>query len=884
MEEREDTIYLVSKINELFATTEITQYFTNGLDNAIELSIRFPIKEEINITKFTITIDDKIYISKVIQKEKAEEKYTDTIASGNIGIISKFEDDDMNFYTVNIGNINPKQNVKLNSVFMQMIGAQDMSYEFAIMEKYPIFNYEGLNESKPNNKIIKANFIIETQSKITRLIAPFYDDEAKKYSTYEVKFNDDYKKAEIVYVKNPINNDNNNSENKDRHILSSFSLLFRTEKMNNPMLYYQYNPEFKETSYAINYIYSSKSIKEIPIPDIPDQDNKISYYSKYQENKVDDSLGLFIFLVDQSGSMSGQSMELVKETLLEVFKSLKSGSYFQLIGFGSSYKKYNEEPIQCKPENINTLINIVKELRADMGGTNISGPLEEIYKSDKYSNINLSKNIFLLTDGQVNDIERCIDLITINSNKFKLHAFGIGNYFDRTLIERSGKLGKGSSSFVENVSQIKDVVLEILNKYLRPYLYNINFDFINYQNNQKNNIICCTPVNDFTYQDEIMNYSFILDEKNKLDIDNLNDTINVEITGKENNNNIKEIIKFEKNKNIIKLKDGDEMIKMIVGKAIKNNKELIKDTKKEIEFATKYQILSKNTALFCEIENNQKVETELTNIKLNDKQELNNNNTQINDLKPRRHRRSNHEYSGRNFICECGKAFLSYPALYNHKKTKHPESFPDYLKRGRGRARKLPPKAKNDFETNKYDTFFNKDGRSPINEEEININKLIEEVFDFIYKSPLSNKLFSHPKNFKENPVLENLFIKKEIDNKSNELKTCDDAFYEYLITFMEKTNNKFFALMLKFVLLYKECYDIFKNKDKKEEKKKTITNTLSPEDLPDLANEFYSEFVDNNNYFDNEEEKSEIIEIIQHFNLWLFKNNYSKSKLSIAA
>ena len=163
MEKREDTIYLVSKINELFATTEITQYFTNGLDNAIELSIRFPIKEEINITKFTITIDDKIYISKVIQKEKAEEKYTDTIASGNIGIISKFEDDHMNFYTVNIGNINPKQKVKLNSVFMQMIGAQDMSYEFAIMEKYPIFNYEGLNESKPNNKIIKANFFIETQ-------------------------------------------------------------------------------------------------------------------------------------------------------------------------------------------------------------------------------------------------------------------------------------------------------------------------------------------------------------------------------------------------------------------------------------------------------------------------------------------------------------------------------------------------------------------------------------------------------------------------------------------------------------------------------------------------------------------------------------------------
>ena len=43
MEEREDTIYLTSKINELFAITELTQYFTNHLANSIELSISFPV-------------------------------------------------------------------------------------------------------------------------------------------------------------------------------------------------------------------------------------------------------------------------------------------------------------------------------------------------------------------------------------------------------------------------------------------------------------------------------------------------------------------------------------------------------------------------------------------------------------------------------------------------------------------------------------------------------------------------------------------------------------------------------------------------------------------------------------------------------------------------
>ena len=38
-----------------------------------------------------------------------------------------------------------------------------------------------------------------------------------------------------------------------------------------------------------------------------------------------------------------------------------------------------------------------------------------------------------------------------------------------------------------------------------------------------------------------------------------------------------------------------------------------------------------------------------------------------------RHRRSKHEQEGRIYACDCGKSFLSQPALNNHKKTKHPE-------------------------------------------------------------------------------------------------------------------------------------------------------------------------------------------------------------------
>jgi len=41
------------------------------------------------------------------------------------------------------------------------------------------------------------------------------------------------------------------------------------------------------------------------------------------------------------------------------------------------------------------------------------------------------------------------------------------------------------------------------------------------------------------------------------------------------------------------------------------------------------------------------------------------------DLRKKNKRRSKKDKTARNFVCGCGKQYLSYPALYTHLKTKH---------------------------------------------------------------------------------------------------------------------------------------------------------------------------------------------------------------------
>ena len=221
---------------------------------------------------------------------------------------------------------------------------------------------------------------------------------AQKKSNYEVIFSNEYKKAEIFYIKNPDNQQNKDiiDEGYGREygypgkvnkptFLTSFSILFRTENINKGILYYQFNPEKNETSYSINYVHSSEKVKNIPTNEIPEQDNTISYYSKYQNDLINEFPGLFIFLVDQSGSMRYKSIDLVKQGLLLFIQSLPPESYFQLIGFGSYFKKYNEEPVEYNEKNVKEIINIINNLEADMGGTNINSPLENIYNDKSYS-------------------------------------------------------------------------------------------------------------------------------------------------------------------------------------------------------------------------------------------------------------------------------------------------------------------------------------------------------------------------------------------------------------------------------------------------------------------------------------------------------------------
>ena len=294
--------------------------------------------------------------------------------------------------------------------------------------------------------------------------------------------------------------------------------------------------------------------------------------------------------------MEGNRIQIASKALELFIQSLPVGSYYQIIGFGTSYTIYDDIPKEYNMKNIKISLNKIKNLSANLGGTNIAGPLKYIYDSDKlYEKINLPRNIILLTDGEAWDKNEGLNLIEQNSSKFMLHSIGIGEDFDEDLIKNAAILGKGNYNFCKDINNLNNIIASQINKVTSSYITNLEIK----TNMDNKNIIKNSTLPNIIRNNSIINSYYILEN----DLDNID--INIKYYDVEENKTITNKYKIIPEK----LEKGENISKLVIYNYIKNDNNLSEDEK--IKLALKYQIFMKNTSLFAEVNLSENITEEM---------------------------------------------------------------------------------------------------------------------------------------------------------------------------------------------------------------------------------------------------------------------------------
>ncbi|EAR92938.2 von willebrand factor type A domain protein (macronuclear) [Tetrahymena thermophila SB210] len=177
-----------------------------------------------------------------------------------------------------------------------------------------------------------------------------------------------------------------------------------------------------------------------------------------------------ICVIDTSGSMNGQPLDLLKETLLFLVDLLQTGDRICLIQFSTNAQRLTPLLSIESKDNIKSIKNEINRLVAK-GGTNICQGMQlafDVLKQRRYKNPITS--VFLLSDGLNDGAENKIrDLLkqlnfyqNYNEENFTIQTFGFGKDHDPNLMDKISQLMDGNFYYIGDIHRIDECFIDAL--------------------------------------------------------------------------------------------------------------------------------------------------------------------------------------------------------------------------------------------------------------------------------------------------------------------------------------------------------------------------------------------------------------------------------------
>ncbi|XP_066293427.1 von Willebrand factor A domain-containing protein 5A-like isoform X1 [Branchiostoma lanceolatum] len=412
--------------------------YHNGEDNPIEAVFVFPLDETSAVYKFEALIEGRRIIGKVKEKQKAREEYDDAIASGEGAFL--FEEDDRagDVFKCSVGNLPPKTSATIQ-----------LSY----VAELPV-------EADSSLKFVLPGVLNPRYSSDTGAAA--YDD------TYIVP-GDVVTSGAPYKLKLKVNVSSPNSIDKIESPKASVDVAYGGTSAQVTL-----KDGHKFDSDVELYVYYKDKHRPFAVTELgqgtdgfmADHTVMLTFVPDLSREDLVANCGEFIFILDRSGSMSGNKIKDARETLLLFLKSLPIGCYFNIVGFGSSHQSLFKGSQQYDNKSLKTACKALGKMEADLGGTEILQPLQYVYKQPPIAGH--PRQLFLLTDGEVWDTRACVSEVAKHADSARCFSVGIGEGASTALVKGVARAGRGKAEFVSGTDRLQAKVMRLLSCALQP--------------------------------------------------------------------------------------------------------------------------------------------------------------------------------------------------------------------------------------------------------------------------------------------------------------------------------------------------------------------------------------------------------------------------------
>jgi Ca-activated chloride channel family protein len=417
------------EIDEQIATTHVDQVFVNETDREQEATYLFPLPPGAVVKGFTLIADGQKMEGEILPRDKATSIYEDIVRKRRDPALLEYSGRDM--YKARIFPIPAHGERRIELYYTQVLGYDNglVSYN------YPM-STEKFSKSPITETVFEAT--IKSKAKLGTIYSPSHDLDISRrggaaVASYEEK-----------------------NSKPDRDLLLYYTVA--KEEVGTSLL------TFKEKGEDGFFLLLAAPAEE-----------DVSASKAAAKNVV--------FVLDRSGSMSGEKIEQVRRALEFCVNSLNPQDQFEIISFATSVTQFGDGLKPATRENIEKARSFIKNLRAS-GGTDIDGALKAALECRKTGQPNY---IAFLTDGlptagEVTDPDKIAPRVkqaaaALKSTPTRLFAFGAGYDVDTHFLDRLAEENGGLPTYVRPGEDIEVKVSNWYGKIAQPVLTEVQVDY-----------------------------------------------------------------------------------------------------------------------------------------------------------------------------------------------------------------------------------------------------------------------------------------------------------------------------------------------------------------------------------------------------------------------
>lgn len=183
-----------------------------------------------------------------------------------------------------------------------------------------------------------------------------------------------------------------------------------------------------------------------------------------------------IFVIDNSGSMAGTSMQQAREALIFALERLEPTDRFNVIRFDNTMEQVFPDAVDANETNVAAALAFARGLDAE-GGTDMLPALVAALRDKNADDTARVRQVVFLTDGAIGNEAQLFEAIHLGIGRSRLFPVGIGSAPNTYFMSRAARIGRGTFTHIGQVSDVAEEMEQLFTALERPVMTNLDAIF-----------------------------------------------------------------------------------------------------------------------------------------------------------------------------------------------------------------------------------------------------------------------------------------------------------------------------------------------------------------------------------------------------------------------